>query len=64
MIILLQGFGRGSLYRWGGALTAGGGGAAISTTITGKLHRPILTHYPNITTSWWWLAVLSALGGR
>ena len=34
------------------------------TIITGKLVRPILTHYTNITTSWWWLALLSALGGR
>jgi len=62
MIILLQGFGRGSLYRWGGALAPGAG--EVSVAITGKLVRPILTHYTSITTSWWWLALLSALGGR
>ena len=36
----------------------------VIAAITGKLVRPILTHYTNITTSWWWLALLSTLGGR
>lgn len=61
MIILLQGIGRGSLYRWGDAGAAGAAGAAA---ITGKLVRPILTHWTNLTTSWWWMALLSTLGGR
>ena len=61
MIIVLQGMALGSLYRWGNSAA---GPAALDTTITGKLVRPILTHYTNITTSWWWLALLSALGAR
>ena len=60
MIIVLQGMALGSLYRWGNSA----GAAAESAAITGKLVRPILTHYTNITTSWWWLALLSALGVR
>ncbi|MBI3938180.1 MAG: hypothetical protein HY323_14475 [Betaproteobacteria bacterium] len=61
MIIVLQGFAMGSLYRWGGG---SGSAAAAAGAVTGKLVHPIFTHYTNITTSWWWLALLSALGGR
>jgi len=64
MIIVLQGFALGSLYGWTNGPGVDAGGAAVTAAITGKLVRPILTHYTNITTSWWWLALLSALGGR
>lgn len=45
---------------------AGGAGPTppAAAAITGKLVRPILTHWTNITTSWWWMALLAALGGR
>lgn len=44
--------------------TAGASPGPAVAAITGKLVRPILTHYTTITTSWWWLALLSALGMR
>jgi len=44
----------------------GGGGGTGTTDVgaTGKLIRVMNPRLTTVTTSWWWLTLLSALGGR